>query len=313
MPRNTNINKYFFPVWEQKIYLENSKKPISGFKAIAGSPYGEKEKIFSVVSENYQLVTNQQALEMGQEIHQKLFPGAEKNTFEVFNIISPKSMSFCLIDIIDENYNLIIWGREVYVPFVRIYNSYNKSHSLKFNIGFCRKLCENGMILEQESVRLKFAHTKSLFKLEGLERVNVEHLKKLESDFILKTKKCAQIKLPRKYFMPLAAKTLNRYFDIHETDFIKKKRINHQIELFVNDITTYSNRYIVEENLGETAYAFYNVITDYASNNEILLPSARNGLQSICGVWINKVSQIADKPGFDWNNEIKDYEYLFHI
>jgi hypothetical protein len=310
MARNTNIEEQLFHVWEECVFLENSQKPIPGFKAIAGKPNVGSEKIFSIVSNKYLLVTNQEALDLGKQLHQKLFPGAQENTFEVFNIIAPDSKSFCQIDIIEKNYTLNIWKQEVYVPFIRIHNSYNRSRSLKFDIGFCRKLCDNGMIFEHETVKIKFAHTKNAISLEGIDKINVEHLRKLEQDFTTKTKKSTEIKIPRKFFLPLAAKTLKRSFDIDENDINKKKKVEQKIELFTNSIFEYSERYIDKEQMGETAYAFYNVITDYASNNQILQASARNGLQNICGMWINQVGQLINEPGFNWEQEIKDYEYL---
>jgi len=310
MARNTNIDEQLFPVWQQPVYLEKQPKPIPGFKAIAGNPNGSSQTVFSIVSDNYQLVSNKEALEMGKQIHAKLFPNAQENSFEIFNVIAPASKSFCHIDIIDKNYTLNIWQQEVYVPFVRIHNSYNRSRSLQFDIGFCRKLCDNGMIFEQQAVKLKFAHTKQSISLEGLDKINVEHLKKLGQDFISKTTKSTKIQLPKKYFVPLAAKTLNRTFNFHEQDPVKKRIVAEKIELFTNSIDQYSDRYINKDHMGETAYAFYNVITDFASNNDKLQASAKNGLQTKCGMWINQVGELVEKQGFKWEEEIKDFEYL---
>jgi hypothetical protein len=310
MARNTNIQEQLFPVWQQLVYLENSQRPIPGFKAIAGAPNDGSETVFSIVSDNYRLVSNQEALDMGKQIHRKLFPNAQESSFEVFNIIAPASRSFCHIDIIDKNYTLNIWKKEVYVPFVRIHNSYNRSRSLQFDIGFCRKLCDNGMIFEQDVVTLKFAHTKQSIRLEGLDKINVDHLKKLEKDFIAKTETSTKIPLPKKFFVPLAAKTLNRSFNIQEKDPAKKEIVAAKIKQFSGFIQEYADQYISKEQMGETAYAFYNVITHYASNNEKIQASAKNGLQTKCGMWINQVGELVTKHGFSWEEEIKDFEYL---
>lgn len=310
MARNTNIQEQLFPVWQQPVFLENKLKPIPGFKAIAGSPNNGSETVFSIVSDNYQLVSNQEALNMGKQIHRKLFPNAQESSFEVFNIIAPASKSFCHIDIIDKNYTLNIWKQEVYVPFVRIHNSYNRSRSLQFDIGFCRKLCDNGMIFEQDAVTLKFAHTRQSISLEGLDKINVDHLKKLEADFIAKTKSSTEIEVPEKLFVPLAAKTFNRVFNLNHQDEIKKKQVQAKIEQFANSIHSYADQYIRKEQMGETAYSFYNVITHYASNNDQLQASAKNGLQTKCGMWINQIGELVTKQGFSWEEEIKDFEYL---
>ena len=62
--------------------------------------------------------------------------------------------------------------------------------------------------------------------------------------------------------------------------------------------------------MGETAYAFFNVITDYASNNEKLQANAINGLQSSCGNWLNLIESKVSEPKFSWEIEVKDYQYL---
>lgn len=313
MARNTNIEEQLFSVWQQPIYLDKQVKPIAGFKAIAGNPNGNILKVFSIVSDNYRLVSNEEALDMGKQIHRKLFPDASNNSFEVFNVIAPDSKSFCHIDIIDKNYKLNIWKQEMYVPFIRVHNSYNKSRSLQFDIGFCRKLCDNGVIFEQDVVKLKFAHTKQAIRLDGLDKIDISHLKELEQQFIAKTKRSTEIELPQKYFLPLAAKTLNRSFNLKEKDPIKKRIIESKLQEFSFLIDQYSDRYIKTEEMGETAYAFFNVITDYASNNKKLQTSAINGLQTKCGLWVNQIGELVSKPDFQWDVEVKDFAYLMKV
>ena len=114
MERNTNIDELLFPVSFQPIFLENQKKRIQGFKAIIKNAGTAHESAVSVVSDNYNLITNLEALNMGIEIHQRLFPNATTDSFEIFNIISPKTNSFCHIDIIDKNYEINIWKQETY-------------------------------------------------------------------------------------------------------------------------------------------------------------------------------------------------------
>ena len=191
MARNTNINEILFPVACKSVYLKNQQNPIPGFKAITGTIQEKGEVTFSVVSNNYELITNEHALEMGRNIHKKLFPNATTNSFEVFNVIFPDTKSFCQIDIIDKNYALNIWEKEVYLPFVRIQNSYNRTRVLKFDIGFCRKLCDNGVIFEQGTVSVNFRHTKTSLKGMDINKIDVSHLKRLE-ETLLKKRREAQ-------------------------------------------------------------------------------------------------------------------------
>ena len=310
MSRNTNISEILFPVECKPVYLENQRNPIHGFKAITAAIPDKGEVTFSVVSNNYELISNADALELGKTIHKKLFPDATSNSFEIFNIISPDTKSFCQIDIIDKNYALNIWEKEVYLPFIRIQNSYNRTRILKFDIGFCRKLCDNGVIFEQGTVSVNFRHTKTSFKGMDINKIDVSHLKNLEEDFIKKANKSTKIKIPGKYFIPLAAKVLNRNFNLKEKNKQKRQLILEKLNEFILQIELYSDRYINTENMGETAYAFFNVITDYASNNDKLQANAINGLQSSCGNWLNLIESKVSEPKFSWEKEIVDYNYL---
>lgn len=308
MARNTNISELLFPVECKPVFLENQRKPINGFKAVTGKFENGGEVIFSIVSNNYQLIANKDAYEMGKEIHGRLFPNATSESFEVFNVISPDTKSFCQIDIIDKNYAINIWEKEIYLPFVRIQNSYNRTRILKFDIGFCRKLCDNGVIFEKGTVSVNFRHTKTSFKGIDINKIDVSHLKRMEEDFIKKAKSSTKIELPRKYFIPLAAKVLNRNFNLNEKNEQKRQLIFEKLNEFILQIESYSDRYIHTENMGETAYAFFNVITDYASNNDNLQASAINGLQASCGNWLNLIPTEIIKPTFSWENEVTKHK-----
>lgn len=312
MARNTDIQEMLFPVGEQRIFLQGQKKPVPGFKAIVGDIRKNFTKVFSIVSDDYKLVSNKDALQFAEDIHLKLFPDAKADSFEIFNIIAPDTKSFCQIDIIDKNYTLNIWKKEVYVPFVRIHNSYNKSRSLKFEIGFCRKLCDNGVIFEKSTTQLKFSHTTKDIKKQDLKHVDVSNLKRLETEFIQKTKRSLEIPLPVKYFVPLAAKVLGRQFNLSETNPLKLAANKAKMSEFVLLIKGHTAKYATGQEFGETAYAFFNVLTDYVSNNSKLHAGSINGLQTKCGMWLNQAGALVVNQQFDWDREIKDYKYLLN-
>jgi len=312
MSRNTNINEILFPVECKQVYLENQRKQIPGYRAVIGKFKDGSESVFSIVSDNYQLITNEEAYEMGKEIHGRLFPNASSDSFEVFNVISSKTKGSCHIDIIDKNYTLNILKQEVYVPFVRIQNSYNRTMPLKFQIGFCRKICNNGVIFEQNLVDISVAHTKQKIRNSDFMNIDVSHLKQFENDFISKTKISTEIELPRIYFLPLAAKVLNRNFDLQEKDEFKKNLINQKLKEFAFAIEHYSDKYIHTEQMGENAYSFFNVITDYASNTKHLQARNTHELQARCGTWLNLLPSEIIKPNFSWDNEVSEQKELIN-
>lgn len=247
---------------------------------------------------------------MGKEIHAKLFPEAKSESFEVFNVIAPQTYSFCQIDIIDKNYSKNIGGKELYVPFVRIQNSYNRSRKLKFDLGFCRKLCNNGVIFEQEIISININHTKQSVKELDLSKIDVSMFKYYIEDFTRKTQLAAQIKLPRRYFLPLSAKILNRRFNLKDKNEKRRNQTVHKLLEFIYFINEYTDKYVKDPDLGETAYTLFNVVTDYASNFNKLQASMINGLQTNCGAWLNMIVNKSSQSDFSWDKEIKDFEYL---
>lgn len=310
MARNTNIEEVLFAVKCNPVFLENNKYPIPGFKAVTGY-FGEfSQRVFSIVSDNYLLIKNEEALEMGKDIHTKLFPKAKSDNFEVFNVITPSTYSFCQIDVIDKNYTKNLKGKQLYVPFIRIQNSYNRSRKLKFDLGFCRKLCNNGVIFEQGIVSINLNHTKKSIKQLDLSNIDVSKFETYVEDFINKTKKSTEIKLPREFFIPLSAKILNRVFKLNDKNVTRRYQAEIKFLEFRDMIDQYSEKYIKNEAMGETAYAFFNVVTDYASNYNKLQASAINGLQTSCGAWLNMIVKRSSESDFSWDMEIKGYEYL---
>lgn len=99
MGRNTNIDDLLFKVRELPVYMEGDKV-LPGYKAIAGymdNTNTETPTVLSVVSKDYKLILNEDALNLGKKIHTKLFPDATSDSFVIFNIIAPLTKSFCHI------------------------------------------------------------------------------------------------------------------------------------------------------------------------------------------------------------------------
>jgi hypothetical protein len=304
MAHKTDLKSLFFPVKEEEVYLKN-RTSIRHFKAIVGE-LEKGNEVFSIVSQGYKLITHQEAHDLGREIYKKVF--GNSIGFEVFNIIAPSTKSFCLIDIIDKNYKFHICQGENYFPFLRIANSYNRLHSLQFSIEFCREICSNGVIFGEKSKKLRFNHTKKMMDSTDIAKISSRFLQSIKDDFIIKTAKTFTVNIPRKYFIPLAAKALKQDLYPNPLDpkryaFQRKKK-----EKFTTLVNEYTDIYIPQ--FQETAYTFYNVITHYATNNKELHVNVINGLQKKCGIWLNSVHSLPGTPNINWDDEIKGYKYL---
>lgn len=315
MARNTNIQSILFPVKLKPIYLKYDIYPVKGFNAVVGTFSNPdstiaNEQVISIVTTNYLLVSNEKALEIGQDIHNKLFPNATSSSFEIFNIKTPKTLGSCHIDIIDKNYKLNILKREVYVPFVRIQNSYNKTMPLRYQVGFCRSLCNNGVIFEENTISINLQHTYRQFNSFSFDAIDTKWLHKFEADFISKTNKADKIHIPEKVFLPLAAKALNLKFNLDDNNNDKLQSELESFDKFKFIMMDFADRYIRKEQLGETAYAFFNAITDYASNFPHRQARTSHDMQNRCGKWLSEFCQRQHGRHIDWKVELRGCEQL---
>jgi len=275
------------------VYIkERSYNKLSNFSAVTGNVDGI-ERIYSVVSGGYTLVMNKEALAFGKDVFRKMFPRSSDEDFNVFNVKYPLSKSYCQIDMINRNYTLNIWKKEVYVPFIRITNSYNKSKKLRFELGFCRKVCDNGVIFEREFVRLNFSHYKNEInesKKLKIKDLSYDKLKSAEQSFINYMKKLDNIKIEGKYFIPVTAEILGLKFSKENISERYIKIIDKQKEEFLIIMERLKAKYTAE--LGETAYSLFNTVTALANEKDFVKDVRYNDYQVKAGQWVKKIVSL---------------------
>ena len=108
---------------------------IPGYRALVDL---ERNHVFSVVSKDYRLVTNGEAVEMGRQCFKSIFSVATMNSMDLYNIIMPFSRSFCHVDFMARTRGIEPWAGDTWAPFLRVTNSYNRTKMLGFDLGFCR-------------------------------------------------------------------------------------------------------------------------------------------------------------------------------
>lgn len=309
--RNTNIDDVIFPVKIAPVYVDVGQNGKQSFrqsishKAIVDRRNG---KTISIVSKNYKLITNQEAIGFGRQCIEQLLTSVDSKNVEIFNIVTPDTHSYCYVDLIHKGYEVNIWGNEVYIPFVRISNSYNRSRSLSFLIGFCRKICENGMIFEKDAIEFKFSHTRGALS-KGIDfSIGKGKMKQLEKQFQDYMAGIRNIEIPPEYMTPVFFKALNMNFDIESKDDITKQDEQNKVDEIMNIITPKISSYVEEH--GNNAYALFNVVTDYASNQEennkrmqLKIPT----LQRRSGEWIKEFVVVANKEEFTWDKYLDGF------
>jgi hypothetical protein len=151
--RITEVDDLLFPVEIRPIYMDmqvngtQTKIAVPNNKIIVNT---RSDAPLGVVSNGYKLFTNHEAIELGKRCCTEIFGSKETENIEIFQVDAPSTASYCHIDLVHKNYIMNLWDEakrsEIYVPYLRITNSYNRSRALRFDFGFCIKICFNGII-----------------------------------------------------------------------------------------------------------------------------------------------------------------------
>ena len=297
------LSDVLFPVEEHPVFVvlrdESGERRVAApnKKAIVNTA---NHRVLGIVSRDYQLVTNQEALEWAYECCQNVFPNTNSAEWDVSATDGPSTGGYCRIDLVHRTAALdfrdVRPGQrpEAFGPFIRVTNSYNGLRALAFDIGFYRKVCQNGLIAPDTIVQFKFAHQRNLemgIRFE-VARDRLANLQAKMSEQFASLKKC---RVPRTAFEPMVQAALM----IHP---LKSTRPGTgeagewaSLEAHIQGLC---NRYACE--LGETGYAVLNAITDFASRppRNRHLHRDRHGLQRLAGTWLTTFTHDCAQPGF---------------
>lgn len=314
MERIKDLDKLMFPVDLRRIYVnhtdskeETKSIEVKNRRAVVNTESGS---VLGVVNKDYRLITNEQAVELGKQCWTELFGMNEIANIKIFQVDAPSTASYCHIDLVHANYVMNLWGEElqsdVYIPYIRVTNSYNTVRALRFDVGFCREVCFNGVIFGAQTVRFKFSHVKQELdtrisfsqhnvKMQALFDRFADYARKLRNYRILKDD-C--------FRLILALFKIKHESDI---DFGNKKEDYWEYQGLLHVMTERLEKYIKET--GENAYSLFNTITDLASRpveRNRYFRRDMNSLQRLAGNWMNSFQHEIKQPDFD----IADYVHV---
>ena len=316
MPRLNRFEDVNFPVKIHPMFANVDNKStkqrkstvrIPGRNAIINMTNGD---VVGVVSSGYHLVTNQKALEAAQQCCLQMFPETVLSEWNISTVDSPSTGSSCSIDLMHSTTNLefdfVLTGArsevpETFGPFIRVINSYNGQHALKFSIGFYRKTCANGLVGPQDIIRFQFDHTRSGLG-KGI-KFDIEHnrFNKMKEDFVNCFRDLHQCDLNQQQFRSLVASVLNLkkpkelQKSTQPTSTSRESKEWHELQ---NSIEELNQRYM--EELGQNAYAVLNVLTEFASyvpENRYARRS-RHSFQKLAGEWLISFHKARREPSF---------------
>ena len=308
-PGKRSAIETFFTIREEPLFrydpLTDTYGRITSHKGIVDV---DRDNLMSVVYKDYQIVTNQQAYSIASGIVDYLFKGTKLTDFECFNVVMPKTRSFCRIDLILPERYYRPFGdnlEDIWKPFLRISNSYNKTSILKYEIGFCRWICLNGMIGSQRGITISVDHSDRYYLTKIMNQVRkqaneVEDVNALWKKLSAKLANLRKLEVSPDMVYPMFCKAFGIILNEAEmTDKIKnnwKKRRD--------TIDGLKKEYFKE--MGNNAYAMMNILTDFASDK--VLDIWKDGYQKKVGLWIDDLQEKSKYSTFSMDKYI-DKEY----
>jgi hypothetical protein len=301
--RLSQLEDVLFPVEEHPVYVVVQEE--SGARRLAARDKKAivdiaSHRILGIVSRDYRLVTNREALEWAYECCRSVFPDTDGAEWDVSATDGPSTGGYCRIDLVHRtaalNFGDVRPGNrpEAFGPFIRVTNSYNGLRALAFDIGFYRKVCRNGLIAPDTIVHFKFAHRRNLgigihFEVA---RNRLAKLQTKMSEQFVSLKTC---RVPRTSFEPMVRTAL--MIRPMKSTRPGTREANEWASLNAQ-IHELCNRYALE--LGETGYAVLNAITDFASHPppNRHLHRDRHALQRLAGTWLTTFAHECAQPGF---------------
>ena len=296
------IDDLMFPVELRPVYYmdKGAQQKIPNRQVVVN---GESGKHLGVVSNSYQLVSNKQALDMGEKYCADLFGTDEVDNIEVFRVFAPSTGSYCHIDLVHRSYAMDLWDKQaesdIYIPYLRVTNSYNRSRALRFDIGVCRKVCLNGTIFDPETVTSAYRHIKREFTDAIPSVFSNGKIKQLSEAFRFYTTKLRNYHIPRAQALEII-RVLFRIKDENEIDFESETESREQYDSLLGILDCRLEKYI--DQLGDNSYALFNAITDIASHaieRNRYLRHDMHRMQRLAGDWIFSFQREIESPAFD--------------
>ena len=259
-----------------------------------------------MVNKEYKLITNERAVELGKRCLTELFGANEVANIKIFQVDAPSTASYCHIDLVHANYVMNLWGEElqsdVYIPYIRVTNSYNTSRALRFDVGFCREVCFNGVIFGAQTVRFKFSHVSNEFENGISFKDGNVKVQELFDRFAEYARRLRNYRILKEDCLRLIVSLFKIKYE-SDIDFGDKKEDYWEYQGLLHVMTERLEKYINET--GENAFSLFNAITDLASNpieRNRYFRRDMNSLQRLAGNWLNAFQNEIKKQDFNIAN-----------
>ena len=260
--------------------------------------------VLGVVSQHYRVVPNREAIDLGLRVCQRAFPGVSPVEWEVTRAAAPRTLSYASVDLNHRTHVLNLLGMggsgdDPYTPFVRVTNSFNGSRALRFDFGFMRAHCRNGVIFEKDVATVKVSHgVRELAQLD-IQGATINLKGKWEqfAGFVAKVR-ALDLSIEDSQRVVFALLRMPKI----DSDSQNWRREDE--EVLRHDVRGRLAGY--RDELGGNAYAVFNVVTDLAARPPDLriFNKERSTLEERAGRWLRRIAADSAKRDFNWNTHI---------
>jgi len=223
---------------------------------------------------------------------------------EIFNVLAPETRSFCHIDLVHRAHEVRILENEVYLPFVRVTNSYNTTRALRFDVGYCRKICLNGVIFGRRSIRFAFPHSREGLSGRPSFDAGALQLQALRASFLGTAERLMGFPVTEDEALALVFRGLG----LPLPDKADGGPARDRFLALRDEALSRVERYVAE--LGANAYAAFNAMTDLASHPPDIPRFRRSphSLQAAAGAWAEEFgTAVGAKGGADLREHLGPY------
>lgn len=276
------VDQPFFPVSKVRVRASDTGHKFPQHWAVVSD---DRREVFSIVTKDYQLVPNLRAYELGRRAFALVFGAKAAHRLQIFNVTMPSTRSWAHIDLTAEGLDFAPVNKDPWLPFLRVTNSYNRTRALAFTVGVCRQICTNGMILGEQSLKLKVNHGRH----EALERrlVNFFTEGRFDAEGCRdKLQRLTGLPVPAEHFLAGTMEILEIKPPEHPRDAARRRDAWYRLAPCLGGLCDKYRR-----ELGDNAYALVNAASEYASDPgaPLMSPARLDALQFRCGRWVDRI------------------------
>lgn len=290
----------------------------------------DTRQVLSLVSEQYSLITNAEALELGKSILEHIYQ--EKfDRLVPTNILTNAEDTNFLGSFMPENYTFELVAGDKWVPFVYIQNSYDKTAPFRCWVGMGRVVCLNGLIFGNVEIQISTKHKIDNMKYEIHRKLrvnqtdlNIRNQKELYASIF---NRLMEIPIMDEWVRPLVCRAFEVSYFKNKNDVkaeIAKIKKRYKKRKFISNSNKYDKMMILmavidnkwihySKSIGKNAYALYNVISDISTHEDDLLYRLVDDKPETVALtikatqWAERFAEnlVGNKP--DIHEHIKDY------